>query len=150
MQHSERVHVVCACVWMHHVCVCMCVCVLGVARSWMFASTALVVEWTAMYMTDYSDYLTGFCEPLLPPYWYVTLVGKMSKAITDSDMCVIFVWPRNLADFWLYIYWKLVPDNEYQLKYVSLDKEFLFIDTSVDSKYIVSENCCVYEYATCQ
>ena len=30
----------------------------------MFASTAVVVVWTAMYLTGYTDYLTGFCEPL--------------------------------------------------------------------------------------
>ena len=44
----------------------------------MFASTA----WTAVYLTSYSDYLTCFHEPLLPPYLDVTLVGKMSSAIT--------------------------------------------------------------------
>ena len=43
---------------------------------------ALVVAWTAMYLTSYSDYLTCFHEPLLPPYLDVTLVGKMSSAIT--------------------------------------------------------------------
>ena len=46
---------------------CMCVCVLGGEGSWMFASTALVVVWMAMYLTSYCDYLTGFHEPLLPP-----------------------------------------------------------------------------------
>ena len=55
---------VCVCVW--HVCVC--VCVLGREGSWVFASTALVVVWTAMYLTSYSDYLTGFHEPPSPPY----------------------------------------------------------------------------------
>ena len=30
----------------------------------MFASTSLVVVWTAMYLTGYTDYLTGFPEPL--------------------------------------------------------------------------------------
>ena len=73
MQHSERVDVV-----LVFVCVCMCVCVcvcvsacvyvcvfvrvyvLGRERSWVFPSTALVVVWTAMYLTGYSDYLTGF------------------------------------------------------------------------------------------
>ena len=50
----------CACV-----CVCVCVrCVLGGEGSWVFASTALVVVWTAMYLTRYSDYLTGFRESL--------------------------------------------------------------------------------------
>ena len=56
-QHSERV----------------CVCVSGRERSWVFASTALVVVvWTTMYLNGYSDWLTGFCEPLSPPYRYHT------------------------------------------------------------------------------
>ena len=46
------------------VCVCVCVCVLGVEGSWVFASTALLVVWTDMYLTGYSDYLIGFREPL--------------------------------------------------------------------------------------
>ena len=41
-----------------------CVRILGVdlEGSWVLASTALVVIWTAMYLTRYSDYLTGFRE----------------------------------------------------------------------------------------
>ena len=62
--------------------VCMRVCVLDWAGSWVFASTALLVAWTAMYLTSYSDYLTCFHDPLLPPYLDLTLVGKMSSAIT--------------------------------------------------------------------
>ena len=53
-----------------------CVCVLDWAGSWVFASTALLVAWTAMYLTSYSDYLTCFHDPLLPPYLDLTLVGK--------------------------------------------------------------------------
>ena len=75
----ECVHAcVCACVLCACVCVCMCACVcvfvcacmhaLGEEGSWMFACTALVVAWMVMYLTSYSDYLTGFNEPLLPPY----------------------------------------------------------------------------------
>ena len=37
---------------------CVCVSALGEEGSWVFASTALVVAWTAMYLTSYSDYLT--------------------------------------------------------------------------------------------
>ena len=51
---------VCVCVFYMcmGVCMCMCVCVLGREGSWVFASTALVVAWTAMYLT----------EPFSPPY----------------------------------------------------------------------------------
>ena len=51
-----------------YVCVFVCVYVLGREWSWVFASTALVVVWTAIYLTSYSDYLTGFHEPLSTPY----------------------------------------------------------------------------------
>ena len=80
MRERERVCVcvcvcVCACVCGHastHVCACMqacvCVCVLDREGSWVFASTALEVVWMAMHLTGHSDYLTGFYEPLLPPY----------------------------------------------------------------------------------
>ena len=34
----------------------------------MFASTVLVVVWTAMFQAGYSDYVTGFHEPLSPSY----------------------------------------------------------------------------------
>ena len=51
------------CVWhvFAHVCVCVwtCACVLDREGSWAFASTAVVVVWTAMYLTSYSDYLIG-------------------------------------------------------------------------------------------
>ena len=46
------------------VCACVCVCV----GSLVFASTALVVVWTAMCLTSCSDCLTGFHEPLSPAY----------------------------------------------------------------------------------
>ena len=48
-----------------HLCMCVCVCVCACVRacvcvldregSWVVASTALVVVWTAMYLTGYSD-----------------------------------------------------------------------------------------------
>ena len=34
----------------------------------MFSSTALVVARVAVHLTSYNDFLTGFCEPLSPPY----------------------------------------------------------------------------------
>ena len=34
----------------------------------MFASTALVAVWTAMYLTSYTGYQTGFREPLSQLY----------------------------------------------------------------------------------
>ena len=58
---------VCVCVCAHAF-VCVCVCVLGRGLSWVFASTVLVVLWITVCLTSYSDYLTSFCEPLLPPY----------------------------------------------------------------------------------
>ena len=30
------------------------------------ANQVVLVVWMALYMVGYSDYLTGFCEPLLP------------------------------------------------------------------------------------
>ena len=74
MQHTESERErecmrLCVCVC---VCVCACwyVCVYALdgEGSWMFASTALEVVWTATYLTGYSDCLTGFHEPLLPHY----------------------------------------------------------------------------------
>ena len=50
-----------------HVCVCVYVCVLGGEWNRVFASTALVVVWMAMYLTSYSDYVTGFHTPPSPP-----------------------------------------------------------------------------------
>ena len=47
---------------------CVCVRVLDGEGRWVFASTAVEVVWMAGHLTSYSDYLTGFCEPLLPPY----------------------------------------------------------------------------------
>ena len=46
---------------------CACVCVLYWEESWVFACTDLVVAWTAVYPTGYSEYLTGFHEPLSTP-----------------------------------------------------------------------------------
>ena len=42
----------------------VCVCILGREGCWVFASKALVVVWTVMYLTSYSDYLTSYHEPL--------------------------------------------------------------------------------------
>ena len=36
-----------------------CACVLDREGSWAVASRAVVVVWTAMYLTNYSDYLIG-------------------------------------------------------------------------------------------
>jgi len=55
-----------------HACVCESACthagVLDVEGSWVFVSTALTIVWNAVSLTGYSDYLTGFSKPLLPPY----------------------------------------------------------------------------------
>ena len=70
---------VCACVCVRvRVCVCVRVrahvhvraWVLGRKRSWVFASTALILIEVSMaiYLTTYNDYLTFFCEPLSAPY----------------------------------------------------------------------------------
>ena len=46
----------------------------------MFASTALVEVFMTMYLTGYSNYLTGFHEPLLLPYTVdVTPVNLVAK-----------------------------------------------------------------------
>ena len=45
----------------------------------MFASTALVVVFMTMYLTGYSNYLTGFQEPLLPYTVDVTPVNLVAK-----------------------------------------------------------------------
>ena len=65
--------------------VCVCVCVLGREGSWVFAGTALVlvVVWMAMCLTSYTDYLTGFHEPFLPPYRCHTSF-KMSSVFTEG------------------------------------------------------------------
>ena len=46
----------------------VCACVLDGEESRVFASRALVVVvvWTAVYQTVYSNCMTGFCEPLSP------------------------------------------------------------------------------------
>ena len=65
---------VCVCVWCVCVCVCVCVCTSMHAcavdgeGSMAFVSRALVAVWTAVYLTGYSDCLTGFRELLSPPY----------------------------------------------------------------------------------
>ena len=59
------------CMW--HVCVHLCVCCtcrqrreLSVCCYSVSANQVVLVVWIALYMAGYSDYLTGFCEPLLP------------------------------------------------------------------------------------
>ena len=41
---------------------------VGWEGSWVFAATALAAVRPAMYLTGYSNYLTGFHESLSPPY----------------------------------------------------------------------------------
>ena len=61
----------------------LCVCVLDQEESSVLASTALaVVQRTAVYLTVYSDYLTGLRESLSQPYRCRSCL-KMSNAITD-------------------------------------------------------------------
>ena len=62
MQHREGM---CVCM---RACVCVCSSNVDEEGSWVFTSRALAVVWTAMYLTGYFDYLTGFHEPLSPPY----------------------------------------------------------------------------------
>ena len=61
---------VCVCACMHASMQCayvfMCVCVLDREGSRVFASKALGVVKTAVHLTDDSDCLTAFHEPLLP------------------------------------------------------------------------------------
>ena len=47
-------------------CVRVCVCVLDREGSRMFASIAVVVVWTAVYLTGYNNCSTGFRERLSP------------------------------------------------------------------------------------
>ena len=47
---------------------CVRACVLGGKGAGCLLEEFLVVVLMAMYLTGYSDYLTGFHEPLLPPY----------------------------------------------------------------------------------
>ena len=51
----------------------------------MLPSTALVAVWMAMYLTSYSDYQTGFQEPLSPPYGCHT--GLMITVTAVGWMC---------------------------------------------------------------
>ena len=50
----------------------VCVCVLDREVSRVVASRALVVTQMAVHLTGYQNCLTGFCEPLSPPYIDVT------------------------------------------------------------------------------
>ena len=67
----------------------MCVCVPDKEGSWAFDTAVVVVVPTAVYLTGYSDCLTGFREPLSPLYNYICYTGlkkkkkkKMSSAIS--------------------------------------------------------------------
>ena len=65
------------------------------------ASTALVVVWTAMYLTGYSIYPTGLHESLLLPYYYTiddTPVKKMCSAITGL-VCILSTHLLTLVIF---------------------------------------------------
>ena len=62
------------CVCMH---VCMCACVLDRDGSRVFASRALIVAQMTAYLTVYSDYLTGFREPLSSPYRHHTSLNNV-------------------------------------------------------------------------
>ena len=52
--------------------VCVRVCVLDREVSRVVASRAPVVTQMAVHLTGYQNCLTGFCEPLSPPYIDVT------------------------------------------------------------------------------
>ena len=60
---------------------CVCVYVLGRKRSRVFASRAQVVVQLAMYLTNHSDCLTIFCEPVLSPYRCCTGLKTQHKNI---------------------------------------------------------------------
>ena len=98
--------------WRLCLCVCVCVCVsacvyvcvfvrvyvLGREWSWVFASTALVVVWTAMYLTRHSDYLTGFHEPLSTSYICHTGLKTVYHNhwfwfVCNHDVVVFVVYP---------------------------------------------------------
>ena len=89
--YMNRCVYVCVCVCAHAF-VCVCVCVLGRGLSWVFASTVLVVLWITVCLTSYSDYLTSFCESLLPPCRCHTGLKK-SSLITGAleKSCIILV-----------------------------------------------------------
>ena len=60
-------------------------CVFGVKGSCVFASTVSVEVWIAVYLTSYSDCLTGFREPLLPPCLGLSLrFEKLSSIIVGT------------------------------------------------------------------
>ena len=74
----------------------MCGWVLDGEGSWLFASTALVVVWTAMYLMGHYDYLIGFHEPPLPPYRTCTGLNFFS-AITCTALFASVALPGKLA-----------------------------------------------------
>ena len=72
-----------ACVFVHAcvracvracVCVCVCVCVLDGDGNRVVDGSALVAEWTVVYLISYSDCRIGSREALSPPYPDVTSV----------------------------------------------------------------------------
>ena len=128
MQHSKRVHVAC----LHVVCLCdldvkesrvfaSAVLVLECCKTqwvWVHQRIALyksylllllfiitVVVWTAMYRTSYSDSLTGFHEPLSPPYRCHTSLKTgvvqsliVSHGVPDHTVCVKITAHGHLHD----------------------------------------------------
>ena len=85
---------VCACV-----CVCVCVSILDMEGSRVFASKALlaVKVQMAMYLTDYSDCLTSFHEPLSPPHRSC----HTSLKIVLCNQCTIYIFYACYAQLFL-------------------------------------------------
>ena len=78
-----------------HVTLCVCmrdtcvrVCVFGREGSWVFASTAQLVAWTAMYLTGYSECVTSLHAPLWPPYSTCQLLHHFEKMCVNHPGCL--------------------------------------------------------------
>ena len=76
-------------------------------ESRVFASTVLVVVLMAMYLTSYNDSLTGFHEPLSPPYRCCTSLKKsvvqiqsliVSHGVPDHAVCMKSIAHGHLHD----------------------------------------------------
>ena len=61
----------------------------------MFGSKVLVAVWTAVYLTGYSDCLTGFHDPLSPPYRCHTGLKTAQR-----DHCLLVSIP-NAQDYFV-------------------------------------------------
>ena len=59
-----------------------CVCFIDRKHSRVVASSTVALVQTAMYLNSYGNCLTGFCDPLSPPFRYHTSVWfeKMPSA----------------------------------------------------------------------